>query len=36
MSKYKTPKMGCENTISFTCSDDSVEKLVEQLLKLDS
>lgn len=34
MSKYKTPKMDCENVISFTCSDDSVEKLIKYLSKL--
>jgi hypothetical protein len=36
MKKYETPKMDCENNISFTCSEDSVEKLIKLMLEMHS
>ena len=33
-NKYKTPKMDCENVISFTCSDSAIEPVLELLGQL--
>lgn len=33
-NKYKTPKMDCENVISFTCSDSAIEPVLELLEQL--
>lgn len=36
MEKFKTPRIDAQNTISFTCSDDAVEPILEFLNKLKS
>jgi hypothetical protein len=33
---FKTPNIGFQNVISFTCSDDAVTTLVDLFLKLNS
>jgi hypothetical protein len=33
-NKFKTPKIDTQNVISFTCSDDSIEPLLELFGKL--
>jgi hypothetical protein len=33
-NKFKTPKIDTQNVISFTCSDDSIEPLLELFSKL--
>lgn len=35
-NKFKTPKIDTQNVISFTCSDDSIEPLLELFGKLRS
>lgn len=34
--KYKTPKISCQNVISFTCSNGAIEPLLDFFLKLKS
>jgi hypothetical protein len=35
-NKFRTPKIDTQNVISFTCSDDSIEPLLELFEKLRS
>ena len=35
-NKFKTPHIGYQNVISFTCSDDAIEPLIELFGKLKS
>jgi len=35
-NKFKTPHISYQNVISFTCSDDSIEPLLELFQKLQS
>ena len=35
-NKFRTPKIDAQNVISFTCSDDSIEPLLELFRKLRS